>query len=456
MKQNNFAYLFAVALAAGTVGMTSCSSEAGDIADAGVENKVTLSLSVADRVSGRATADQVNLGSTMQEIKNIAAVPMVGDVYQTPIILGNFTPADQNKTTTKVVALNSNVNKFKVYGNIENVSREGETGAVAAFDESKIFKNFTISVPEVSAENKPNSETNTYYQPHGLYYYAFAGEGNNKIQTGSSSTDLKEVDAGTAIGKDTKYIKLSNVHYAVGVLATAVFNASEENVIISNGQTEANAVVSDENVKFKGIIINKQSKTLNQDFVQSGTELVSIYDASLNTASGEQEPKQGFDGTKFQPKNESQKFTNISQSANNQDKANIYTIVAATGSSSNKQITEEDDIKAVIGEIITGNLEFELQQGYKLKLSNSTTIDATDAAKKFYMAFRLQPERKENNPDGSYSYRAVFMKDHMTFFNAKVKNWGLASETPIDITDATIGVEVDLSWNEGIVYDEEI
>lgn len=451
MKQNKFAYLFAVALAAGTVGMTSCSSEAGDIADAGVENKVTLSLSVADRVAGRATADQVNLGTTFQAIKNIAVVPMIGKTYQTPIILGDFTPLENDKITEKVAALNSNVNKFKVYGNIDKVDNNN-----SAFDESKVFENFTISVPTVAGEDNPKLDGTTFYQPHGLYYYAFAGDGNNKIKTGASSTDLNDVEIGTAIGKDAKYIKLSNVHYAVGVLATAVFNASTENVIISNDGTEANAAVSDDNVKFKGIIINKQSKTLDQDFVQSGTELVSIYDASLNTASGEQEPKQGFDGTKFQPKNESQKFTNISQSANNQDKANIYTIVAATGSSSKTQIENEEDIKAVIGEIITGNLEFELQQGKKLKLDNGNTIDATTAPKKFYMAFRLQPEIKENNPDGSYSYRAVFMKDHMTFFNAKVKNWGLASETPIEVTDATIGVEVDLSWNEGIVYDEEI
>lgn len=115
MRMNKCAYLFAAALVASTVGMTSCSNE--DVAgiEQGVENKVTLSMSVANRAT-RATADKVNMGSKMQEITNIAVVPMIDDAYLNPIIMGSLSAFDEQEgkagTIEKTTTLNSNVNRF--------------------------------------------------------------------------------------------------------------------------------------------------------------------------------------------------------------------------------------------------------------------------------------------------------------------------------------------------------
>lgn len=235
------------------------------------------------------------------------------------------------------------------------------------------------------------------------------------------------MNVGTEIGKDAQYVKISNVNYAVGVLATAVFNADGlTNYIDNNADGTADVPVSKDNVEFKGIIIDKQSKTLDQDFKQFGADLVSIYDIDLNTTSAG-----GFDGKTFQT------GENISATNNNKNSANIYTIVAATGE--NKDKSE--------GDIVTGNLVFTLKSG-KLVLNDNTTIDATEGEKTFYLAFSLKPDDAKN--------MAVFMKDYSTFFNAKIKNWGLASDKPIEVTDVNLAVEVDIDWHEGIVYDVEI
>ena len=50
----------------------------------------------------------------------------------------------------------------------------------------------------------------------------------------------------------------------------------------------------------------------------------------------------------------------------------------------------------------------------------------------------------------------IFEADKATFLNAKVMQWGLASETPVKTTDVTIGVEFDVEWGEGLSFDVEI
>lgn len=425
---NKSMYLFATALVAGTLGMTSCSNE--EIAGGeGVENKVTLTMSVANRAT-RATADEVNMGSTMQKISNIAVVPMIGDAYLNPIIMGDlsdFSSGAGSNTNTgtikKTTALNSKINRFKVYGNITAVDNKG--GSTTPFDENKTFTGFNISV----ANEQTLGDSKTVYNPHGLYYYGYAGVDDNQITTSANADGdgASAISAGTAIGS-AKYVKVSKVDYAVGVLATAIFNADgSTNYIDTDNNNAADAAVSASNVEFKGIIIDKQSKTLDQDFEQVGpdeTGLVSIYDTKLNTTTNG-----GFDGKTFQADG------NIGTS--NKDKANIYTIVAATGEPTDGQE----------GEIVTGNLVFTLKSG-KLVLNGGTVIDATSGPKDFYLAFTLKPD--ETN------HKAVFMKDYSTFFNAKVKNWGLASDKPIEVTDVNLAVEVNIDWKEGIIYDVEI
>ena len=91
----NGMYLFAAAIVASTVGLSSCSNDEEGVGGTDWKNgptkDVTLSLSVK-KVSKRITSDEANQGNTIQEIKDIWVVPMVGNEYLQPISMGNITP----------------------------------------------------------------------------------------------------------------------------------------------------------------------------------------------------------------------------------------------------------------------------------------------------------------------------------------------------------------------------
>lgn len=399
MRMNKCAYLFAAALVASTVGMTSCSNE--DVAgiEQGVENKVSLALSVADKFGTRSSADEVNLGSTMQKIQNVVVVPMIGEAYQNPIIMGELDPASlTDKTIKKTASLNSNVNYFKVYGNVD----------AGKFDATKLFTGFELQATTAGKKGEVD-----VYNPHGLYYYGYAGTAANPIWAGSDESTGNNLGAGEKISSN-KYIKLSNVNYAVGVLATAVLNGDAANACVYNAATEGVAeVVSNDNVTVSGIIINGQKQTLDEDFVAGGAD-ISVYEeaASGKFVGEDSKLATGKTGT-----------------------GNIYCVVTETGTTD------------APGKAVTGNIEFELAKGKFLQLADGKTrIGSTEGPTKFYLAFSLQPE----------SAKAVFMKDYSTLFNATVKNWGLASDKPIEVTDATIAVTVNMDWQNGIVYNQDI
>lgn len=398
MRMNKCAYLFAAALVASTVGMTSCSNE--DVAgiEQGVENKVTLSMSVADKFGTRSSADEVNLGSTLSTIKNVVVVPMIGEAYQNPIIMGDLDPNSlTDKTIKKTASLNSNINYFKVYGNVD----------AGKFNADKIFTGFELEATSAGQKGEVN-----VYNPHGLYYYGYAGTAENQIQVGAEEGSYSPLTAGKPISTN-KYIKLQDVNYAVGVLAAAVLNGDATTECVFDAPSEGNAeAVSKTNVTVSGIIINGQKLKLDEDFEAVGGDVVSVYEEATNGDFVTSDNK---------------------LSADKKTTGNIYCVVTETGTT------------VAPGQAVTGNIEFELAAGKYLQLADGSRIGGADATK-FYLAFSLQPE----------SAKAVFMKDYSTFFNATVKNWGLASDKPIEVTDANIAVTVDMDWHTGIIYDVEI
>lgn len=117
----NGMYLFAAAIVASTVGLSSCSNDEEGVGGTDWKNgptkDVTLSLSVK-KVSKRITSDEANQGNTIQEIKDIWVVPMVGNEYLQPISMGNITPSNASPDLKKVATLNTSINKFVVYGNV--------------------------------------------------------------------------------------------------------------------------------------------------------------------------------------------------------------------------------------------------------------------------------------------------------------------------------------------------
>lgn len=95
-------------------------------------------------------------------------------------------------------------------------------------------------------------------------------------------------------------------------------------------------------------------------------------------------------------------------------------------------------------ENVNVNIEFELPANKYLKKTDGTVIGGTSATK-FYLGLQLTPQ--------TYN---VFVADYVTYLNATVKNWGIASKTPVVVTDAEIGVVFDVDWEEGNIYNVEI
>lgn len=342
---------------------------------------------------------------------------MIGNVYQAPIKMKDLNPAEANRTTEQTANLNTSVNKFKVYGNLP---------ASVTIDDKKQFTNFTITLDaedDGSTGLKKVDGAQKYtlgkdggsiaYAPYGLYYYGFAGDGTNKIKVGDTKEAMAPIETNTAIGSK-KYVALEGVDYAVGVLAAAVFNGDKSTNYIStqpNGENPTSPV-TDTDVQISGIVINGQSKTLDQDFTLNTSETVSVYEEVADGKGA---------------------FSESPLSQTDAKNGNLYVVVAATGTTDN------------VGSTVTGNLEFTLAKGKYIKTANGV-IGNADNPVKFYLPFTLK------TADG----KAVFMKDYSTILNATVKSWGLASDKPEKVTDATIAVTVDMTWKEGITYDETI
>lgn len=416
MRLNKNAYLFAAALVAGTMGMTSCSSEEiiDDAAVAGTENTVTLSMSVADKFGTRSTAAEVNLAGEGQysTIQNIWVVPMIGNALQNPISMGTLNPSDNNRQVEKKTTLNSRVDGFKIYG---NVTPDGGN-----FSEATVAQNFTVTVGRAGSNGDLQIDEVPMYNPHGLYYYGVAkagdkvendpvGEGN--IYVGAAANPTTVLGSDETIGENT-YVKVDGVDYAVGVLAAAILNGDKTTPVYSSNND--GSVISDDfaynHITVSGIIINNQKLKLDQDFapVTGDGNVGAIYEEAAT-------------GT----------FATNGLSNGSAANGNLYVVVTETGADEN----------------VSANIEFTLAAGKYIKIGDNQFIGDPDNATKFYLPVSLKPE---NNG------RSVFMKDYSTILNATVKNWGLASETPVEVTDVNLAVEIDMDWRAGIVYNQDI
>lgn len=407
----NGMYLFAAAVVAGTVGLSSCSNEEDGMGGNGSEltgatTDVTLSLSVKG-ASKRITGDEANQGATIQEIKNIWVVPMVGDTYQTPISMGNYTPSAT--LCQKVAKLNETITKFKVYGNV----------ADGFANESAIFNGATFTLQEDA--DAPGEAGK--HAPHALYYYGLAGVTDNTLK-GYTAADFTgtetEIAAGTPIGTTYKSIKISKVNYAVGLLAAGVLNGDKVAKFYptnNNGTLEGTPVAAEEAIEVAGVIINGQYKTLDTDFNKAAdSELVPVYETAAVPT-----------------------FVTTSLDFNDDAKvvgANVYSVVSYTGAN----------------ESVAMNVVFTLKAGHFIENNAGVILGSADADVPVYLSVTLTHEKAAAaNP--TYT---VFMKDYTTVLNATVKDWGRLSGEEVLSTDVNLGVEIDVDWNKGVVYDEEI
>ena len=401
MKKTKFAYLFATTLVAGTMGLTSCQEEVEN--PVAKEGSVTIGLST---VATRSSADDVNMGSTLQQIDNVVVVPMIGNAYQNPILFGNFTPSDA-KVKKQTRTMSEAVTRFKVFGNV----CEGYV-TPATLSETTVFTGLTFTAPTwtegapVVDEGQP-----AYSKPHELYYYY-----DTKDNGFYASTDVW-ADAEPAwtpnvkaIGK-YKSVKVSPVNYAVGVLAAAIQNGDGTTDFYTNEDcTAGQAKFDNTKITVSGITIAGQTQSFNADFAPSGT--VNVYEtAAVGTIATD----------------DSKKVSNTARG-----NGNIYSVVAPTTAGT-----------------VTLNIEFTVAEGVWFKLASGKAVGN---GAKLYLPVVLNKDLATSTGSATN----IFEADKATFLNAKVMNWGLASETPVKTTDVTIGVEFDVEWGEGLSFDVEI
>ena len=198
----------------------------------------------------------------------------------------------------------------------------------------------------------------------------------------------------------------SPLNYAVGVLAAAVLNGdADNNCFYTNAAgTEGATNAAGAGVKVSGIVVDGQ-RDFDVNFVTIN-DAKTVYETAAVTA-----------------------FATAAIGTANQGAANLYMIASPTGS-----------------EDINVNIEFTLPAGYFLKQTSGEVIGSAESDTKFYLGLQLTPTTEHN----------VFVADFVTYLNATVKNWGLASEEPVTVTDAEIGVVFNVEWQEGNIYNVEI
>lgn len=260
---------------------------------------------------------------------------------------------------------------------------------------------FNLTTADLALKNRTESGYETYYACHPALYY-FKSDNQFKVATQGDSwagaTDYWTTNSGS-IG-DAKYVKIEGVNYAVASLAVSVMNDAE-NVFVDATSGDPAPTVQDA-VKVTGIVVRGQ-KNFDLDFKLTGDPL-DVYETAV---------KEGF-GTKI---------INKDDAATN---GNIFAILSPSET----------------GERVRLAIEFEVKEGYKFTDLNNNEHVAGD---RFFLNMQLSPATYE-----------VFQADYLTKVNATVKNWGLATEEPEDVTDAEIGVVFDVDWEEGNLYEVEL
>lgn len=419
MKMKNGMYLFATAIVTGTMGLASCSSdeEAAGGTDLGSlingkKNDVTLALSVKGAVDKRLSQDEANMGSIIQTISNIYVVPMIStttpqasSVYLNPIKMPDFTNGLSRVEET--AKLNENINEFKVYGNISKL------------DESKIFDGVTSTLTQFTPPYDLGKVTSTLYKPHGLYYYGHAGITGNQIYGGET---LDAASNAIVVGEPIegyKAIKLSNVNYAVGMLAAGIINGDATTACFYDNSelTGTGKTAEEAGIKVHSIIIGGQSQTLDTDFERVGTDLVSIYETTTRV---------NTDGFVDQA-------LSFDQSTGKVTGASFYSVVAATN--------DDEDVSM--------NIVFEMPANTYIKNEKGETLGGTTTTYLFLPLVLTDAKADAASKD-------VFMKNYTTLLNATVTDWGRVSGSEVISTDVNIGVVIDTQWQQGVTYDEEI
>ena len=424
MKMKNGMYLFAAAIVAGTVGLSSCSNDEEVVGGEaqGVANKVTLGVSVNGGVNKKASQADVNLGGTIAAINNVVVVPVAGGAFQVPIDLGDV--AAGGKQVVKEASLLTTVNEFRVYGNVPETVLAPSSAA---------FAGFSYSVASTQSDANLETENFALCGPMALIYGKVANEFNTSTDATAENfwngatwgTELQSV-----ITTATKGIKIDGVKYQVGVLASKVFeNTKYDATGVEFDTPEGKDALTGDNwdteicakMKLTGVFVEGQSTTINQDLAWSGDAwLADVAPASASVtratlANGAWNEVTG----KINAVEDNGTTVKV-------DGADFYTVVAPD---------KDDDIVV--------SFQFQNNTERTLTLNDGTQI--ADGAFTYYSV-------KLNKKEG----KDVFAAATTTVLNARITDWGNGTKTPPTTTDVVIGVEFDVNWAEGLYYEQDI
>lgn len=386
-------------VAAAALTLVSCSNEEEVPVNPyeGKTSDVTVVMSIVGAGSKSSAAD-VNMDGNVQNINNAVIVPMVGNAYQTPIVFETIS----NGSDKKVKTLPQTVNRFRVYGNAIECTA----------DETKVFTKEHLKF-EVGSATEINSEN--FYAPHGLYYYRDTQNDGYKAANNTSWDDVNwtNVTPNSAPIGTNNCVKIDGVKYAVGVLAAAVKNGDTTTEFYDTDPSTGSPLGStwqEGDIEISGILIYDQAKSFDDSFTASGDE-VNVYEEVANGKAAI---------------NDQNAVNEISRGT-----GNIYCVVAPTAKTVNT---------------VSLNIEFIAKKYFKL--ADGTVVAPND---KIYLPVVL-----DKLAIGAGAEKQIFEAAVATFLNATVKNWGLASKTPIESTDVTIGVEFDASWAAGLNFNLDI
>lgn len=404
MKMKNGMYLFAAAIVASTVGLSSCSNDEEAVGGAPevAASKVTMGVYASGMPSKRLAAGDVNLNGTVQDITDVTVMPVFNGTWQTPINLGSIT-AGAKQSNAQSVNLLKTVNEFLVYGNVPNVAQgmkfiaadAGITDGAASMD---------------------------YKKPYGLTYYADITNfktSTESVENNDAFWNISSWNDATQVG-DAKAIKLSGVKYAMGVLAAGVRTTStfvENQFSKADGQTELSsenwAAEINAQMTLTGIVIEGQPAEMDAEFNQTGS--VKVFEAPADAVLKE-------DKIKFTDATDSDPMKVVD--------ANFYTVVAP-----------ENEANIVV------SFRFQNNTGRTLTLQTGETV----ADKGFvYYSVKLAKDYNGNTE------RQIFEAAYTTLLNANITDWSKGTITPPEKTDVFIGVEFETEWSKGLAYDLDI
>lgn len=255
------------------------------------------------------------------------------------------------------------------------------------------------------------------YKPAGLYYYT---ETQEAASAGGKDVTIttKEGTGQDAVSAETTNIAITGVRYGVGLLTTKVSAASDIKYVNEDGQATGETVAFGGKLTLTGIYIGSQPASVNaafepnQEAADEATRIVQ--DLNVNSATIETKD----DASTVSAVNN---YTTLFQTMPNEQAAVVL------------RLTSDTEIYA--------------------KGADGKTYEVVNPGDQFYVKAVLAPA---NAASGNQT--SLFQKFYNTKANLKINSLANATTELPDITptDITLDVTVNVSWEEGFVFNETI